>query len=105
MAKYEVTLADGTKDTVEAANIGQDGCFVYFQDGEVDSENQDVIAMFPVQDVKAVKKVVESVPEPEVVPAKKPRKKRNLTDEARKAISDAQKARWAARKAAAVQSV
>ena len=99
MAKYEVTLADGTKDTVEAVNIGQICDFLSFSNG--DEGDFDVIAMFPVQDVKAVKKVVEAVPELEVVPAKKPRKKRNLTDEARKAISDAQKARWAARKAAA----
>ena len=95
MAKYEVTLADGKKETVESERIDSfDNLFLYFYNG--DTYYTGVVEMYPVADVKNVKRTVE-IPVEET-PTKKPRKKRNLTDEARKAISDAQKARWAAKK-------
>ena len=96
MTKYEVKFEDATVETVEAETIGQFGNFIAFSNGK-DADTQ-VLALYPISDVKSVKKVVEA---PVEVATKKPRKKRNLTDEARKAISDAQKARWAAKKAAA----
>jgi len=100
MPKYEVKIEDATVETVEAETVGQFGDFVSFSNGK-DADAQ-VIALYPIQDVKSIKKVVEA---PVEVNTKKPRKKRNLTDEARKAISDAQKARWAVKKAAATASV
>ena len=96
MPKYEVKFEDATVETVEAETVGQFGDFVSFSNGK-DADAQ-VIALYPIQDVKSIKKVVEA---PVEVATKKLRKKRNLTDEARKAISDAQKARWAAKKAVA----
>lgn len=104
MPKYEVKIEDATVETVEtveAETVGQFGDFVSFSNGK--DENTEVIAFFPISDVKSIKKVVEA---PVEVATKKPRKKRNLTDEARKAISDAQKKRWAVKKAAsAAQTV